>query len=98
MIYLQEDVPVSILGWGRRKKHDGFVYRVPGPGGQGYRWIARSIHGHVAHGRTPESAVERLGVGMNALARAAGVSFEEWRRSQRTDSSRFLRAGELVQA
>ena len=84
----------------RRKKEqelDGFVYRVPGPDESGYRWIARSVHGHVAHGKTPKAAAENLRLGMAALAEASGKSLSEWRRSQAKDC-RFLRAGELVQA
>ena len=79
-------------------KLEAFVYRVPGPDGKEHRWIARSVHGQVAHGKTPESAVQNLNTGMEALAAATGVSLDEWKRSQTTDSSRFVRAGELVQA
>ena len=82
----------------KERKLDGFVYRVPDPDGTGTRWIARSALGHVAHGRTPEAAAQRLRLGLEALAAADGQSLEEWRRHQKTDGSRFLRAGELVQA
>ena len=83
---------------GGEERLEGFVYRVPGPGGTGYRWIARSVHGHVAHGRTPEGAVRSLGTGLRALAQAAGQPFAQWYRTQTTNGARFLRAGELVQA
>ena len=76
----------------------GFVYRVPGPAGDDHRWIARSVHGHVAHGRTPEVAVRSLGAGLHELARAAGQPFTQWYQSQTTDGAQFLKAGELVQA
>lgn len=76
----------------------GLVYRVPGPSGSGYRWIARSVHGHVAHGRTPEGAVRSLGAGMKALAEAAGQPLDEWYGTQTTEGARFLKTGELVQA
>lgn len=79
-------------------KLQGFVYRVAGPDGDGFRWIARSVHGHVAHGRTPESAARSLEAGMRALARASGLSLSQWRLAQGTDGARFLKAGELVQA
>ncbi len=62
---------------------DGFVYRVAGPGGKGTMWIARSATGHVAHGRTPEGAAERLRSGMEALAAASGLSNRRWQRTQR---------------
>ena len=87
--------PYSVEGEDRL---EGFVYRVPGPGGNGHRWIARSVHGHVAHGRTPESAVRSLGAGLRGLAQAAGQPFMQWYQAQSTDGARFLRAGELVQA
>jgi len=54
---------------------EGFVYRVPGPGGDDFRWIARSVHGHVAQGKTPEGAARNLEAGMKALARAAAMTF-----------------------
>ena len=76
---------------------DGFVYRIPGPNGNDYRWLARSVHGQVAHGTTPEEAVESLLFSMQALAEASGRSFEEWQRSQKSDSC-FIRRGELVSA
>jgi hypothetical protein len=63
---------------------DGFVYRVPGPAGSDSRWIARSVHGHVAYGRTPESAAENLAAGLTALAQAAGQPLP----SPRQDSGR----------
>ena len=80
------------------KKLEGFVYRVPGPEGEGDRWIARSVHGHVAHGRTPESAALGLDAGCSALAHASGQTFAQWQLAQNTDGARFLRAGELVLA
>ncbi len=81
-----------------QKKLDGFVYRVPGPEGKEDRWIARSVHGHVAHGRSPESAARNLEAGLRALAEASGQTFAEWQFAQNTDGARFLQAGELVQA
>ena len=79
------------------KELAGLVYRVLGPDGR-YRWIARSIYGHVAHGRTPDSAVQNLRAGLKALAQASGRTVNDWQRTQGADSSRFLRASELVQA
>lgn len=83
-----------------RKKLDGFVYRVPGPVGlePEYRWIARSVHGQVAHGDTPEEAARNLAACMEALAEAAGQPLAQWLSAQPTSGPRFLRAGELVQA
>jgi hypothetical protein len=81
----------------KKDELEGFVYRVPGPDGVEHRWIARSVHGHVAHGKTPSDAARNLFLGMQALADAAGQPFPQWRRSQTRDA-RFLRAGELVQA
>lgn len=81
-----------------REAPEGFVYRVPNPDGTDYRWIARSVHGQVAHGKTAESAAHNLEVGMEALARASGQTLEEWHRAQSSDGARFLRSGELVQA
>ena len=79
-------------------KPDGFMYRVPGPGGDGWMWIVHSTTGHVSHGRTPESAVENLKGGLAALAQAAGQSPEEWLKTQRSTTTRVLRKGELLQA
>ena len=79
-------------------KLEAFVYRVLGPDGKEHRWIARSVHGPVAHGKTPARAVENLNAGMEALAEAAGVSLDDWKRRQATDRAHFVRAGELVQA
>ena len=67
----------------KRESLEGFVYRVPGPDGSDYRWIARSVHGHVAHGTTAESAAESLEAGMAELARASGQTLAEWSRSRR---------------
>lgn len=72
--------------------------RILGPDGKEWRWLARSIYGHVAHGRTPDAAVENLRAGMEALAAALGLSYAEWRRLQKPDGSRFVRASELVPA
>ena len=55
-------------------KLEANVYRVLGPDGKEYRWIARSVHGGVAHGKTPWSAVETLYVAMEALAAAKRAS------------------------
>jgi hypothetical protein len=79
-------------------KPDGFLYRVPGPGGDGWMWIIHSTTGHVSHGRTPESALENLRGGMAALAQACGQPPSEWLESQRSDTTRVLRKGELLQA
>lgn len=83
-----------------RKKLEGFVYRVPGPVGlkPEYRWIARSVHGQVAHGDTPEEAARNLEACMEALADVAGQPLVKWLVAQPTEGSRFVRAGELVQA
>jgi hypothetical protein len=35
---------------------------------------------------------------MAALAEAAGQTLSRWKRSQKTDGARFVRAGELIQA
>jgi len=77
---------------------DGCVYRVPGPDGQSDRWIARSVHGPVAHGMTPESAAANLMAGMTALARASGQTLAQWHSTHGSNEIRFLRSGELVQA
>lgn len=77
---------------------DGFLFRVPGPAGDGWMWIIHSTTGQVCHGRTPESALENLKGGMIALARAAGQSPAEWLAEQRSDTTRVLRKGELLQA
>ena len=76
---------------------EGFVYRVPGPEGSEHRWIARSVHGHVAHGRTAESAAQNLEAGVEALAKASGQTLADWQLTQSRDGVRFLRSGELVQ-
>ncbi len=81
-----------------RQSLEGFVYRVPGPDGDDYRWIARSAQGHVAHGRTPEMAARNLEAGIEALASEAGQTVAEWLQAQSSDGTRFLRSGELVQA
>jgi len=77
---------------------DGFLYRVPGPGGDGWMWIIHSTTGQAAHGRTPEGALDCLKGGMAALAHAAGQSPAEWLAEQRSDTTRVLRKGELLQA
>lgn len=81
----------------RSEKLAGFLYRIPGPGGNDRRWIARSVHGHVAHGKTPEAAARNLAAGLAALAKASGQTLTRWWSEQRSDSIRVLRAGELVQ-
>lgn len=75
---------------------EGFVHRILGPDGKEWRWLARSIYGHVADGRTPDAAVGNLRAGMEALAAALGLSYAEWRRLQKPDGSRFVRTSELV--
>jgi hypothetical protein len=57
----------------KEQEPEAFVYQVPGPD-EGARWIARSAHGHVAHGRTPKAATGNLQRGMAALAAACGES------------------------
>jgi len=88
--------------WTRSKQGrelEGLVYQVAGPGGEGDVGIARTVTGQIAHGRTLEAAVERLRACVEALASAAGVSPQEWRRSQRTTKRvHFLRRRELLQA
>ena len=81
----------------KRERKLGLVYRVLGPDGREYRWIARSIHGDVAHGKTPDLAVQNLRAGLEALAQASGRTVADWQRTRGADSSRFLRASELVQ-
>jgi hypothetical protein len=81
-----------------RKELEGFVYPVPGPGGEGESWLARSVTGRVAHGRTPEGAIERLRASMAALALVEGKSLKDWREAQTPNRSRFLRMSELLQA
>jgi hypothetical protein len=86
-------------GWpahARDEEFEGFVHRILGPDGHEWRWLARSIHGHAADGRTPEAAVENLRAGMEAMAGATGLPYAEWRRQQKADGSRFIRASELV--
>ncbi len=75
-----------------------FVYRVPGPGGEGRMWMAHSLAGHVAHGRTAAGAVERLKAGMEALAASEGLAFEDWFHRQETAHARFVGMRELLQA
>ena len=83
----------------RHREPEGLVYRVPGPGGQGDMWIARTVTGQVAHGRTRDGAVERLRACVEALAFAEGMSPRRWRRAQRsTNSIHLLRRRELLQA
>jgi hypothetical protein len=78
---------------------EGFVYRVAGPGGEGEMWIARTVTGQVAHGRTRDGAVERLRACVEALALSAGKSPGSWRDAQRvSDSVQLLRRRELLQA
>lgn len=50
----------------------GKPYRVSGPGGHGYRWLVRG-EGQVAHGRTPESAIERWHACRSAVAEAEAM-------------------------
>ena len=80
----------------RSEAIEGFVHRILGPDGKEWRWLARSIYGHVADGRTPDAAVANLRAGMEALAEALGLSYEEWRRLQKPDGSRFVRTSDLV--
>ena len=40
----------------RGEELEGFVHRILGPDGKEWRWLARSIYGHVADGRTPDAA------------------------------------------
>lgn len=83
---------------GKGEELEGFVHRILGPDGNEWRWLARSVFGYVADGRTPDAAVENLRDGMEALAAAAGLPYPEWHRLQKTDGSRFVRASELVPA
>lgn len=80
------------------EEFEGFVHRILGPDGNEWRWMARSVYGYVAHGRTPDAAVANLRAGMEALADALGLSYAEWHRLQKTDGSRLVRASELVPA
>jgi hypothetical protein len=82
----------------QKLKPDGFLHRVPGPGGDGWMWIIHSTTGHVSHGRTPESALENLKGGMATLARACGQSAAEWLEKQRSEATRVLRKGESLRA
>ncbi len=82
----------------KREEFAGFVHRILGPDGNEWRWLARSIYGYVADGRTPDAAVENLRSGMEALAAATGLPYAEWHRLQKADGSRFVRASELVPA
>ena len=77
---------------------EGFVYRVLGPDGKSYRWIARTVRGQVAHGKTEEAAVQNLRDGLRALTEVKGKPYSEWKGTLPPDGSRFLRASELVQA
>ena len=95
--YRSRGCAVRLFRRGERKKLEGFVYPVLGPGGEGEMWIARSVTGRVAHGRTPEGAVERLRSSMEALAHVEGKSLRDWRESQGPARSRFLRMSELLQ-
>jgi hypothetical protein len=94
----RQGVSVSLFQGFEEKALEGFVYPVLGPGGEGEMWIARSVTGRVAHGRTPEGAIERLRASMAALAKVEGVSLEDWLRMQSPTRSRFLRTSELLQA
>ncbi|MFI5403311.1 MAG: hypothetical protein ACHQ1G_10265 [Planctomycetota bacterium] len=76
----------------------GFIYRVPGPGGQGEMWLAESLNGHIAHGRTPTGAVEGLRAGMEALAVSEGLSFTDWLARQKVVHARVVGLRELLQA
>ena len=76
----------------------GFLYRVPGPGDTGPMWIARDTTGQVAHGRTPEAAVERLASLILALAEEKGLTAGEWMARHRDDNARAVMRGELRQA
>ena len=89
---------MNFLSRSEEEELEAFVYRVPGPGGEGWMWIAQSVTGHVAHGRTPEGAAERLHAGLEALATASGETLESWRGSQPTDRAYFVRRSELLQA
>jgi len=75
---------------------EGIVYRVPGPGGAGHMWIARASSGQVAHGRTAESAAERLKAVIMALAVESGASGAEWIDNEGSQGFRFVRRGELT--
>lgn len=76
----------------------GFVYRVPGPGGQGEMWLAESFNGHVAHGRTPAGALEGLRAGMEALAASEGLALADWLARQEVAHARVVGMRELLQA
>ena len=87
--------------WPRQqgKRTEACVYRVPGPGDEGEMWIARTVTGQVAHGRTPEGAIERLRACVEALAAAEGTTVQRWCRTHRNASAvRFVRRRELLQA
>ena len=77
---------------------EGFVYRVLGPDGSSYRWIARTVHGHVAHGKTEEAAIANLKDGLKALAETIGEPYAAWKDATPGDRCRVLTASELVQA
>jgi len=76
----------------------GLVYRVPAPGGQGEMWLAESLNGHVAHGRTAAGAVERLKAGMEALAASEGLALSDWLSRQEAVHARVVGMRELLQA
>ena len=73
-----------------------FVYRIPGPGGQGEMWLAESFNGHVAHGRTVAGAVERLRAGMEALAASYGLTLTDWLAKQEVVHARVVGMRELL--
>jgi len=75
-----------------------FVYRIPGPGGQGEMWLAESFNGHVSHGRTVAGAVERLRAGMEALAASYGLTLTDWLAKQEVVHARVVGMRELLQA
>ena len=75
-----------------------FVYRIPGPGGQGEMWLAESLNGHIAHGRTVAGAIEGLKAGMEALATSEGLTFAEWFARQEVVHARVVGMRELLQA
>jgi hypothetical protein len=75
-----------------------FVYRVPGPGGEGEMWLAQSLGGHVAHGRTPASAVAGLKSGLEALAASEGLPLADWLARQEVVHARVVGMSELLQA
>lgn len=60
----------------------GVVYRVPDSTEPVHRWVAKSVHGHVAHGTTAANAMRRLEEHLRARAEEAGKTFEAWLRAQ----------------